>query len=300
MPYRGRFAPTPSGPLHFGSLVAAVGSYLDARSHAGEWLLRIDDLDPPRVAPGAIDAILRCLERFGFEWDRPVLFQSRRGDAYHAALHRLHRSAWIYPCACSRKEIAAYGRPGADGYVYPGTCSRGIPGENSARCLRIRVRDGTICFKDRVLGERRHDLCVEAGDFPVYRADRVFAFHLATAVDDAEHGITDIVRGADLLHSSARQIYLQRVLGFPQARYAHLPIAVDEVGEKLSKQTGAAPLDEARPVSTLCQVLGFLGQQLPAEAHALSLAEVWRYAVAHWNLQTVPAVIHKTMPRQAT
>src|SRR3954447_4861944 len=191
VPYRGRFAPTPSGPLHFGSLIAALGSYLEARSHAGEWRLRIDDLDPPRVAPGASDEILRCLERLGFEWDGPVVFQSRHIGAYHAALHELRQAGALYPCGCSRSEIEAVAERGSEGPVYPGTCRSGLARDRRARAWRIRLDAARIEFDDGLLGSQRLDLQREAGDFALYRADGVYSFHLASAVDEAELGITD-------------------------------------------------------------------------------------------------------------
>jgi glutamyl-Q tRNA(Asp) synthetase len=288
-PYRGRFAPTPSGPLHFGSLVAAVGSYLEARSHGGEWHLRIDDLDAPRVAPGAADAILSSLVAFGFEWDGPVLFQSQRTAAYHAALHQLRHVGVIYPCACSRSEIEAVAASGSEGPIYPGTCRGGLAFDRRARAWRMRLENALIEFEDGLLGIQRLDLAREVGDFAVYRADGVYAFHLASSVDDAELAVTDIVRGADLLESSARQIYVLSVLHWPAPRYVHLPVAVDASGAKLSKQTGAAAIDATRPVSMLCAVMRFLNQAVSPELEHASLEQFWAYAIAHWDLGRVGA-----------
>jgi glutamyl-Q tRNA(Asp) synthetase len=295
--YRGRFAPTPSGPLHFGSLVAALGGYLDARAQRGEWHLRIDDLDPPRVAPGAIDAILRCLERLGFEWDGPVVYQSQRTPAYHAALHRLHQQGAVYPCACSRKEIAKDSIAGPEGPVYPGTCRRGLSPGRSARAVRLLTMDAHVAFDDRLLGPQVRDLEREAGDFVLYRADGVFSFHLASAVDDGELAMTDVVRGADLLESSARQIYVLGLLGLPVPRYMHLPVAVNARGEKLSKQTGAAALDPREPARVLVPALRFLGQSPPPGLERASTEEVWRWAIDHWRLERVPRV--RTLPVEA-
>lgn len=286
--YRGRFAPTPSGPLHFGSIVAAVGSYLEARTRGGEWHLRIDDLDPPRVVPGAADAILHCLEQLGFEWDGPVLYQSRRTPAYHAALHRLRQRGLVYACACSRKEIAAQASMGVEGPVYPGTCRDGMPAGREARALRLRTAGARVQFDDGVLGAQARDLEHEAGDFVLYRADGVFSFHLASAVDDGELGMTDIVRGADLLESSARQIHVLRLLGLPVPRYAHLPIAVDASGDKLSKQTRAQAVDAREPGCVLVPVLRFLGQRPPEELSRARAREVWIWASANWRLERVP------------
>ncbi|MGH8679560.1 MAG: tRNA glutamyl-Q(34) synthetase GluQRS, partial [Burkholderiales bacterium] len=191
--YRGRFAPTPSGPLHFGSMVAAIGSYCDARSHSGVWKLRIDDLDPPRVAPNAVDSILRCLEAFALEWDGEVVHQSARTQAYHAALHRLRDAGHVFACACSRREISETGIAGVDGPVYPGTCRNGLAQGRAARALRLRVRDSSLGFDDWLQGRVARHLARDIGDFVVYRADHVYAYHLACAVDDAEQGVTDIV-----------------------------------------------------------------------------------------------------------
>jgi glutamyl-Q tRNA(Asp) synthetase len=285
--YRGRFAPTPSGPLHFGSLVAATGSYLEAKSHRGEWRVRIDDLDPPRVALGATDSILRCLEALGFEWDGPVLYQSRRLPAYHAALHRLSRLALVYPCACTRKEIADSANSSCEQPVYPGTCRDVLRPGRAARALRLNVCGMRIALEDRLLGRQYRDLEREAGDFILYRADRVYAFHLASAVDDGEQGMTDVVRGADLLESSVRQAQLMRLLALPVPRYVHLPVAVDRMGEKLSKQTKAAPVDPTRPLSVLQAVWRFLNQALPDDLGGATIQEFWRYAIDRWDLRCV-------------
>jgi len=286
-PYRGRFAPTPSGPLHFGSLVAAAGSYLEAKSHGGEWHLRIDDLDPPRVAPGAVESILRCLEALGFEWDGPIVYQSQRAPAYHAALHQLRALGAVYPCACSRKDIAESALAGAESKIYPGFCREGLPSGRRARALRLKVEGMRVEFEDGLLGPQRRDLAREYGDFILYRVDGVYAFHLASAVDDAELGVTDVVRGSDLLESSARQLKLIRLLGHGAPRYVHLPVAVDRSGEKLSKQTKAAPVDPARPLRALQAVLRFLNQATEAESEPTTLDELWRHAILRWDLQRV-------------
>jgi glutamyl-Q tRNA(Asp) synthetase len=294
--YRGRFAPTPSGPLHFGSLVAAAGSYLEAKSHSGQWRLRIDDLDPPRVVPGASASILHCLEALGFEWDGPVLYQSKRLRAYHSALHRLRLAAVVYPCACSRKQIADSAIPGVEGPAYPGTCRNALPSSRAARALRLSVQGMHVAFDDLLHGRQQRDLESEAGDFVLYRADGVYAFHLASAVDDGEQGVTDIVRGADLLESSARQTHLLRLLGLAVPRYVHLPVAVDHSGEKLSKQSKAAPLDTTRPLAVLRAVLSFLNQALPHDLDGVSVAEFWRYAINCWDLQRVGTRLQARAP----
>lgn len=294
--YRGRFAPTPSGPLHFGSLVAAVASYLEARRRGGEWLVRIDDLDPPRVAPGAADGILRTLAACGLKWDGEVVRQSRRAEAYHAALHRLRRDHLLYPCACSRRDIADSAPAGVEGPVYPGTCRGGLTGQEPARALRFDTRDGGISFEDALQGPVAQNVAADIGDFVLYRADRVFSYHLAVAIDDAEQGITDVVRGADLLPSTARQILLQRRLRLPTPRYAHLPIAVDRRGEKLSKQTGATPVDAHDPLPVLVRTLRFLGHPPPADASARGVDELWRWALSAWRLERVPRERTRPVP----
>ena len=286
--YRGRFAPSPTGPLHFGSIVAAVGSFLEARTRGGEWLVRMEDLDPPRVVPGAADEILRALESCGMRWDGTIVRQSSRGDAYHAALHRLREKGLVYPCACSRRDIADSAAAGIEGPVYPGTCRAGLAPGRAARALRADTRGAKVAFDDALQGPVAHDVEKDFGDFVLYRADDVYAYQLAVVVDDAEQGITDVVRGADLLASTPRQIYLQQRLGLPQLRYAHLPVAVDTAGEKLSKQTFAAPVDAARPQPALVSALEFLGQQPPRDLARTTVKELWDWALKNWNLERVP------------
>ena len=264
--YRGRFAPSPSGPLHFGSLVAAVASYLEARSRNGTWLVRMEDLDKPRVVPGAGDDILRTLEACGMEWAGPVVHQSARTDAYHRALHELRRSGALYACACSRREIADSAIAGIEGYVYPGTCREGTPEARRARAWRVRASGGRIAFDDAIQSRLEQDIEAEIGDFVLYRADGIYAYQLAVVVDDAEQGITDVVRGADLIDSTPRQIFLQNLLRLPSPRYAHVPVAANARGEKLSKQTRAAPISRGNPAAALHAVLDFLGQAPPAAA----------------------------------
>jgi glutamyl-Q tRNA(Asp) synthetase len=294
--YRGRFAPSPTGPLHFGSLVAAVGSFLEARTRGGDWLVRMEDLDPPRVAPGAADDILRALQACGLEWDGSVARQSERSDAYHGALHRLRQGGRVYPCVCSRREIADSAVAGSEGPVYPGTCRAGIAAGKTARALRLSTQGVTIEFDDAVQGRVAHDLERDSGDFVLYRADEVYAYQLAVVVDDAEQGITDVVRGADLLGSTPRQVYLQGLLGLPRPRYAHLPVAVNSAGEKLSKQTFAAPLDATRPLPALAAALDFLGQQPPPGLERGTLSEFWDWALDNWDLDRVPRVATASAP----
>lgn len=289
-PYRGRFAPSPTGPLHFGSLIAAVGSYLDARAAGGEWLLRIEDVDAPRTVPGAADAILRTLESFGFCWDGPVVFQSDRLDRYREMLDRLIREGVVYPCACSRREIADSGMGlSVDGaHVYPGRCRNGLPPGRPPRAWRLRVPERVIAFVDRVQGEVSQQLARDVGDFVLLRADGQFAYQLAVVVDDADAGITDIVRGADLLDSTPRQCWLQQCLGLPSVRYAHLPVATNAAGEKWSKQTLAPAVAPAGGCVPLARALRFLGHDVPAEVCRMSLDEFWRWAIDHWRIDAVP------------
>jgi glutamyl-Q tRNA(Asp) synthetase len=286
--YRGRFAPSPTGPLHFGSLVAACASFLQARANGGEWLVRIEDLDPPREIPGAADQILRSLEAFGLTWDGEVTYQSRRADAYMDALDELRRLGALYPCSCSRKEIADSSITGIDGPIYPGTCREGLTLGRTGRALRVRTDDAVLGFDDAWQGRVERNLARDYGDFVVRRAAGLFAYQIAVVVDDAEQGITEIVRGSDLLESTPRQLHLQRLLGLPTPAYAHCAVAVNARGEKLSKQTFAAPVSPAEPLPQLAGALAFLGHQLPAEIAESSIEELWRWAVANWNADAVP------------
>lgn len=286
--YRGRFAPSPTGPLHFGSLVAAMASYVDARHRGGAWLVRIEDVDAPRLRKGADDEILRTLERYGFEWHGPVWRQSTRMDAYRSAFSRLVERGLAYQCSCTRRELAALpiGRSGER--VYPGTCRNGVADPYARRhtAVRVRVPPTAIEFDDRVFGRYVQRLESDVGDFVVRRSDGLFAYQLAVVVDDAAQRITDVVRGADLLASTPRQIFLQRVLGFATPRYLHVPVAVDERGEKLSKTTAAAALPDA-PLSALRAAWRFLGQRdAPARS---TVCEFWSWASAHWQVDAIPA-----------
>lgn len=285
--YRGRFAPSPTGPLHFGSLVAALASYLEARQQQGEWLLRMEDLDTPRNMPGAADAILRSLEAFGFEWDGPVVYQSERHDLYAAALARLQEGGLVYPCGCTRKEIADSAIHGIEGAIYPGTCRSGLPPGKTARAWRIRAENRTIGFDDAIQGHVAQNLARDIGDFVLKRADGFYAYQLAVVVDDADQGITHVVRGADLLDSTPRQIYLQQVLGLPAMHYAHIPVVLNAQGEKLSKQTQAAAVDDRQPATQLWQALDFLQQSPPAAIRNAPLADIWQWADQNWQLSRI-------------
>jgi len=285
MTYIGRFAPSPTGPLHRGSLVAAMASFLDARAHHGQWLVRIEDIDEPRCPPGAAEDILATLAAFGMHWDGDVVWQSHRKHLYEAAFTRL--APWVYPCGCTRREIAD-SRIGiaADGAaVYPGTCRHGLAAGKTARAFRLRVpesgeADGIITFEDRWMGTVSQHLATEVGDFVLKRADGFWAYQLAVVVDDADQGVTHVVRGADLLDSTPRQIYLQRLLDVPTPRYMHVPVVTNDIGEKLSKQTGAMALDVKKPLAELAEAARFLDLEVGAPQ---SVAQFWQEAVAAWG-----------------
>ncbi len=277
-PYVGRFAPSPTGPLHFGSLVAAVASYLDAHTHQGQWLIRMEDIDEPRCIPGAGQEILRTLEAFGFQWHGPVIYQSQRHEAYRATLDQLIAQQDAYPCACTRSQIKIIG----DG-PYPGTCRQGLNGK-APRAWRLRVPNEILEFQDRLQGPYAENLETNCGDFVLLRADGLYAYQLAVVVDDEAQGVTHIVRGADLLDSTPRQILLQRRLGYRQPAYLHVPVAVDRNGDKLSKQTRAPAINGDEAPELLRQALRFLGQPAPQ----LSLNELWAWAKEHWQLDALP------------
>jgi glutamyl-Q tRNA(Asp) synthetase len=288
--YVGRFAPSPTGPLHLGSLVAAVASHLDARAHGGQWLLRIEDIDEPRTVPGADRAIIDLLARFGMHSDQPVIWQSERKALYRDAFERLERSGHIYPCGCSRREIAdsraSLGADAAEGeLLYPGTCRNGLEPGRMARAWRLRV-DGAppIRWFDRAGGLREETLAATVGDFVIRRADGLWAYQLAVVVDDALQGVTDVVRGADLTGSTARQIYLQQRLGFDHPRYLHVPLVCGPDGRKLSKQNGAEPLDSSNPVAALNRALSYLDIAPVAVA---SVDQFWQAAVECWLARAI-------------
>ncbi len=291
--YRTRFAPSPTGPLHFGSLVAALGSYVRARRQGGEWHLRIDDLDPPREQPGAADAIQQSLQAHGLHWDGPVVFQSTRSAAYEAALAQLRAADRAYPCGCTRREIMAVARRGPNGPVYPGTCSDGLPPGREARAWRLRCDHAPLHFDDALQGPQSCDPATTIGDFIIRRADGYWAYHLACAVDDGEYGFTEVVRGADLLWCTPPQILLQRALGLPTPRYLHLPVAVNAEGQKLSKQSHAPPLDNNRAAHNLVQAARFLGQQPPADLARAGPGAVLTWALETWDEALIPRQQHQ-------
>ena len=288
--YIGRFAPSPTGPLHFGSLVAAVASYCDAKANNGKWWLRMEDLDKPREVAGAADVILQQLAAFGFEWDGEVVYQSQRSDMYADALNTLQNNGLTYACTCTRKEIADSSHAqGIDGVIYPKTCyiKKNTPSSIHA-AYRAVTTNIHISFLDAIQGEITQNLAREVGDFIVKRADGLFAYQLAVVVDDAAQNVTHIVRGADLLASTPRQIYLQQMLNLPTPRYAHVPVASNAAGEKLSKQTLAQPVAMRLPQHQLFDALNFLGQQPPQAIKNATLGEAWRWAIANWGVLQVP------------
>jgi glutamyl-Q tRNA(Asp) synthetase len=285
----GRYAPSPSGPLHLGSLLAAVASFVHARAQGGAWRLRIDDLDTPRVVPGAATAIGATLAAFGLRWDGPVLYQSRRHPAYDAALRELQAAGFAFDCGCTRREARA-GPAGLEGPIYPGTCRNGIRPGRAPRSVRLKVDTAAIAFEDIVQGGYRQDLARDIGDFVIRRGDGITAYQLATVVDDAALAVTETVRGADLLSSTPRQMLLQRRLHLPAPRYAHVPVLVDAQGRKLGKSTGAAALDPSRVTAQLWYCLTCLGQQPSDALRDTSSARLLAWAVDNWQIENVPRV----------
>ncbi len=290
---RGRFAPSPTGPLHFGSVVAAIASWLDARHAGGEWFVRIEDVDETRTVPGAADHILRALEQFGLNWDGEVVWQSRRKRLYRAALERLRSAGVVYRCRCSRKEIADSGLRGIEGIVYPGTCRALGLGAEVPGADRFQVAPGLLEVADRVQGRIAQDVAADVGDFVLKRRDGLHAYQLAVVVDDADQAITDVVRGADLLQSTPRQVLLQRALGMSTPRYLHFPIATDIVGEKLSKQTLASAVDASRAPEVIAVVLRFLGQP---RATSRIPAEMLAEAARAWDAGRILKTVSKGVP----
>jgi glutamyl-Q tRNA(Asp) synthetase len=285
--YRGRFAPSPTGPLHFGSLVAAVASYADARNHHGEWLVRIEDVDETRRRDEAERTILQGLLAFGMQWDAEPVRQSARKALYDRALRVLTENDRAYRCNCSRKTLAKFARLGTEGPIYPGTCLRSPPATNAKAAWRIRVTAKQIEFTDRVCGTLKQCLDTEIGDFVIRRIDGFTAYQLAVVVDDDDQGITDVVRGADLLWSTPRQIWLQQQLSLPVPRYAHVPLIYGSDGKKLSKRDRAHPIDESNPVPALEAAWRHLGQQSPGITFD-NPNDFWHWAIPRWHIERVP------------
>ncbi len=281
--YIGRFAPSPTGPLHYGTMIAAIASFLQARAHQGQWLVRIEDVDTARCITGMDTKILKTLNAFGLHWDGEVIYQSRRTDVYEHALAQLKQKQLAYPCTCSRKQLAA--ETGNWSPVYPGTCRNSSDWHSDGYAVRLKVGDDIIRFADKVYGEQHQHLAEEVGDYIIKRRDALFAYQLAVVVDDAEQNITEVVRGADLLDSTTRQIYLQQCLGYATPDYLHLPLALDDSGNKLSKSSGATAIDNANPQTTIISILKFLGQTLPDDS--LTFDELWQYAITHWQPETI-------------
>ncbi|MGF6458715.1 tRNA glutamyl-Q(34) synthetase GluQRS [Pseudomonas frederiksbergensis] len=285
--YIGRFAPTPSGHLHFGSLVAALASYLDARSVGGRWLVRMEDLDPPREEPGAQAAILKALESYGFEWDGDMVRQSERHAAYDDVINRLFNQGLAYACTCSRKQLEPYHG------IYPGFCRNAGHGTENA-AIRLRVPELEYHFIDRVQGEFRQHLGREVGDFVIRRRDGLYAYQLAVVLDDAWQGITDIVRGADLLDSTPRQLYLQELLGLPQPRYLHIPLITQPDGHKLGKSYRSPPLTEDQATPLLLRALRALGHKPATELNDATPRQVLNWGITHWDASLIPRTL--TLP----
>ncbi len=280
--YRGRFAPSPTGPLHLGSLFTALASYLQSRAHHGAWLLRIDDLDMERVVPGAADRILRTLERFGLFWDGQVTYQSLNIEAYQQAIDTLREKGLLFACTCSRKTLVDFRR-------YPGICTGQSRSRQEPHALRLLSGNRVVTVHDRLQGDYRQDFSAEVGDFIVRRRDGVHAYHLATVVDDAAAGVTEVLRGVDLLESTPRQMLLQSALDLPTPDYLHVPVLIDSTGTKLSKQTGAKAVDDTRPAAILYVLLGLLGHPPPLELQHAPVSALLEWAISAWHTKNLRA-----------
>ena len=274
----GRFAPSPTGELHFGSLVAAVASYLETKSRHGHWLIRVEDIDPPREVPGSADRILQTLQAFGMRSDSPVLFQGTRRASHRALVDRLLQEGKAFPCGCSRRDLPESG-------VYPGTCRDGLPAGKAPRAIRLKVDDRPVVFEDRIQGELGENLAETTGDFVIWRADGLPAYQLAVVADDNFQAVTEVVRGHDLAGSTARQIHVARCLGLAVPSYAHHPVVVMPDRRKLSKRLESDPIATLPKAQTLQQALQFLGHPCP---ETLPLAGLWRWALDNWDLCRVP------------
>ena len=280
--YVGRFAPSPTGPLHLGSLATAVASYLEARANKGEWLLRIEDIDPPREQAGSTESILKTLDHYGFEWDREVIRQSRSNEEHIEAIQQLLDRGLAYPCDCSRRQLADCAR-GPLGPIYPGNCRSGCDSTDVA--IRLRTEDGPVTFHDRLQGVVSQRLESESGDFVIRRRDGLIAYHLAVVVDDHLQGVTDIVRGVDLIDSTPRQLWVQRQLEYASPTYAHIPMITHPNGDKLSKLTGAPAISLSQPHKTLAQVLTLLRQEPPPWSAFSGLNDLWGWALGNWQIE---------------
>jgi glutamyl-Q tRNA(Asp) synthetase len=282
MPYCGRFAPSPSGPLHFGSLIAATGSYADAIHHGGKWLLRIEDLDTPRIQADAATDIVALLHACGMRWHGEVIYQSQRLPLYADALHQLQQRGWVYPCNCPRSRVK--------NIPYDGHCRGGMSAGKTNYSLRLRtdIAAAEIDFDDLIRGTMQQDIAYEVGDFILKRSDGVIAYQLAVVVDDAAHAITHVVRGSDLYDNTPRQIYLQRLLGYTQPQYLHLPVLIDQNGYKLSKQNHAPAVNPEHAQALLYCALQVLGQAPPPALRQASIAHLWEWTAHHWQRAKIP------------
>lgn len=291
-PYRGRFAPSPTGPLHFGSLIAATGSYLQAKSQNGEWLVRIDDIDPPREQAGAAESILKTLDQYGFEWDKEVLYQSTRSERYMDAINQLLKLNLAYPCTCSRKSILEKTGQNRGEVIYPGFCRNGATENNAqhaSHSIRLNCQQQQQSFNDAIQGKQHFDFDKQLGDFILQRRDKLFSYQLASGIDDAEQGITEVIRGADLLTVTPSHLQVQKVLNLPSPRYAHLPVVINSAGQKLSKQNLARAISVKDTTVLLFNALKFLGQMPPNELLKASQEEIWNWAISNWQLNLVPS-----------
>lgn len=296
MHYIGRFAPSPTGLLHFGSLLAALASYLDARSNRGTWLLRIEDLDPPREHAGASDSFPRTLEAFGLHWDGEITLQSQRLGLYQEILEQLIQQQDVYRCNCSRKQLQL--RSG--GLLYDGHCQQHPPSHDSPAAYRIRTADQNNTFQDRIQGIQHYNLATDCGDYVIRRKDNLFAYQLAVVVDDHLQQISHVVRGCDLLTETPKQLYLQQLLGYATPSYAHIPVAANAAGQKLSKQTYATALDLSRPVPQLLTALEFLDQSPDPALSDARVDDILQWAIEHWNIDAIPGLPAKEIAPEST
>jgi glutamyl-Q tRNA(Asp) synthetase len=282
--YKGRFAPTPSGPAHLGTLFAALASYLQAHAMQGEWHVRVDDIDPPREVAGAADSILRTLENFSLHWDGPVVYQSKRQDAYEDALQQLADQGDIFVCSCSRKQISQQARQGANGMIYPGTCRAAVTDRTKPLSIRLLTHDQQITVKDRLQGSYRLNMQQDVGDFVIRRADGLIAYHLATVVDDALDNFTEIVRGKDQLSLTPLHIDLQQRLDLPTPDYAHLPLLINEQGIKLGKSTWADPVDKLPPADVWKNLFSALKLTPENDLFGEPAETILQWAINRWQL----------------
>lgn len=297
--YRGRFAPSPTGSLHFGSLIAASAAYLDAKANQGEFIIRIEDLDPAREIAGSDKLILKTLEQFGFEWNEPVAYQSKRTDIYQSYLDKLNAKRLIYRCQCSRRQLRAEAQFGPLGMIYPNHCRQVNVAATNRHAIRLKVCDSTITINDQVFGQISQNLLTDLGDFIIRRSDGNFAYQFAVVIDDALQQISHVVRGSDLLDSTPRQVYIQQCLSLPRPNYLHVPTATDNQRTKLSKQTGATAISSKQANKQLVQVLEFLGQAPPSELEKSSLDDIWHWAIHNWQPKSIPKLLNKTVKKSA-